>query len=226
MIYLNDQYQKEFISKVIAIDDLWIVLEDTAFYPNSGGQMNDTGKFIHDENEFLVKDVRKIDGKIKHEVDKSGLNVGDEIRGYIDWDRRYAMMRYHTASHVLSGLIHNETGAMITGNQLGLDKSRIDFSLENFDRDQLSAYIKKSNDIIKKNIEVTSFYLDDDPSEYLKLAKGIPDVKNVRIVKIGDFDQQPDGGTHVHNTSEIGTIELVKCENKGKNNRRLYFTLC
>jgi misacylated tRNA(Ala) deacylase len=136
----------------------------------------------------------------------------------------------HTAAHILSSVVHNDTGALITGNQLGLDRSRIDFNMENFDRTKLSDYLDKANDIINSDLDVKSFYLPRAEAMKLpsvvKLACALPpSIDNLRIVKIGDFDTQADGGTHVKKTSEIGMLELVKVDNKGKNNRRIYFKL-
>ncbi len=139
-------------------------------------------------------------------------------------------MKMHTTAHIISTLINKETGALITGNQLGLDKSRIDFSLDYFDRDAFNNYIEMANEAISRNLDITISSMirsevEANP-ELCKLAKGLPPgIDTLRMVKIGDVDIQPDGGTHVKNTSEIGKVELVKLENKGKNNRRLYFTL-
>ena len=139
-------------------------------------------------------------------------------------------MRSHTATHILAAVMHNDAGALITGNQIDLDKTRIDFSLENFDREQIGAYIKKTNEHIQRNLDVKTYFLPKDKAMKIpgvvKLAGALPpDIAELRIVEIGDVDLQADGGTHVKNTSEIGPIELVKCENKGKSNRRVYFRL-
>ncbi|RMF54344.1 alanyl-tRNA editing protein [Candidatus Woesearchaeota archaeon] len=231
-LYLDDSYLKEFESVVKEVNqDKFVVLENTAFYPNGGGQPYDTGKIISENGkEYKVVFVGKFSGQISHEVDKPGLKVGDRIKGIIDWERRYRLMRMHTASHIIANVFHNDAGAKITGNQLGIEKSRVDFSLERFDRELINNYIKKANEIIKRNLEVSVEFVpreeaEKDPSLF-KLAMSFPhDFKELRIVSIGDVDRQCDGGTHVKNTSEIGTVELVKLENKGKNNRRVYFTL-
>ena len=230
-LYLDDSYLKEFEAKVVSVKDgKYVVLDKTVFYPNSGGQPYDAGVFIRksDNKEFKVVYVGKFSGEISHEIGGDGLMVGDDIIGRIDWDRRYKLMRMHTACHVLAGIIHKETGAMITGNQLDIEKSRIDFSLENFNKEEMANYIQKSNEIIAKNLGIKVYYLDKNQNaeEFLKLAKGLPpDLERIRIVEIEDFDKQPDGGTHVKNTSEIGNLELIKCDNKGANFRRVYFRL-
>lgn len=232
-LYLEDSYMKEFEAVVESVKDgKFVVLDKTAFYPNSGGQPHDTGKLVREGGkEFPVVYVAKFDYLISHEVQNGeDLKPGDKVKGVIDWDRRYRFMRYHTACHILSGIFHNETGAMITGNQIDLEKSRIDFSLENFDREKIDEYIKKANEVMARNLEVTTTIMPREEAmnipSVVKLANALPPaIKELRIVSIGDVDTQADGGTHVKNTSEVGEIELVKAENKGKNNRRVYFRL-
>lgn len=232
-LYLNDSYMKEFEAGVVSVkDEKYIVLDKTAFYPASGGQPYDTGTIIRksDNKEFKIVYAGKFSGQISHEVSEPGLQQGDAITGKIDWERRYKLMRHHTAAHIVSQVIHKDTGALITGNQLDLEKSRIDFNVENFNREIASNYVQKANEVIKRNLEVKFYTLPreevDKREELLKLAKGLPpQIKKVRIVEIGDFDKQADGGTHVKNTSEIGEIEFIKCDNKGANNRRIYFKI-
>ena len=230
-LYLDDSYMKEFSAVVESVkDDKYVVLDQTAFYPNAGGQPYDTGKFIKDNEEFNVVFVGKFGDVISHEVDKPGLKPGDKVKGIVNWDRRYRLMRSHTAAHVLSAIFHKEIGALITGNQLDLEKSRIDFNLENFDRDKIDEYVLKSNELIDKDLPVTVSYMPREEAlqkpELAKLAKGLPEaIKTIRIISIGDFDSQADGGTHVKSLKEVGHLEIIKCENKGKNNRRVYFKL-
>ena len=230
-LYLEDSYLKEFEAEVLELkDNKYIVLDKTAFYPNSGGQPHDTGVFVRKNEEFPIVYVGKFSGNISHEVSKPGLNKGYKIIGKINWDRRYVLMRMHTAAHILSGIFHKEAGALITGNQLELNKSRIDFSLENFDREKINRYIAKANEIVKKGLQIKTYFLKREEAmkipDVVKLASVLPpNVENLRIVAIDGFDKQADGGTHVKNTSEVGTIEFIKAENKGKSNRRVYYRL-
>jgi len=230
-LYLDDSYLKEFDATVTKVDGgKYVVLDNTGFYPNSGGQPWDEGVMKRDGEEFKVVFVGKFGDNISHEVDKEGLKVGDKVHCVIDWDRRYKLMRMHTSAHIVSTLIHNKTGALISGNQLGIDKTRIDFSLEDYDRDKMVEYLKEANEIIKKNMEVKSYYLPREEAmkipSVVKLAGALPPaIDTLRIVEIGDFDTQADGGTHVKNTSEIGDLEFLKAENKGKNNRRVYYKI-
>ncbi|MFW9854628.1 MAG: alanyl-tRNA editing protein [Candidatus Thorarchaeota archaeon] len=233
-LYLEDMFMKEFKAKVISVtNEKYIVLDQTAFYPKSGGIANDTGTLTRrgDNEVFKVVYVGKFSGETSHEVDQEGLAVGDEVTGKLDWGRRYTLMRYHTAAHVLSGAFYKFLGAKITGNEISSpDQGRIDFNLENFDRSLIEEHVEKSNEIIQKDHPVQAYYMSRDEVEsepdLVKLSMGLPKgLKRIRIVDIRGFDRQPDGGCHIKSLKEIGKIRLKKMVNKGKNNRRLYFTL-
>ncbi len=229
-LYLEDSYAKSCMANVVSVNDNSVVLDNTIFYAVGGGQPSDTGKILCGNEEYKVVSVKKDGGNIVHEVDKEGLKKGDNVECFVDWDRRYRLMRSHTSAHVVSGIVHRETGCRITGNQLETDKIRIDFELEDFNVDVMKKYVDMSNEIINQKLPVEISVVhrsvaDNDPS-LTKLAKGLPDqVQELRIVDIKGFDKQPCGGTHIKNTSEIGMIEMIKCDNKGKNNRRLYYKL-
>jgi Ser-tRNA(Ala) deacylase AlaX len=230
LLYMQDCYLKEFDAKVVSVTGLEVELDKTAFYPTGGGQPCDKGKIVFDGGEFLVEDVYKKEGKVLHKVDKEGIQAGASVHCIIDWERRYRLMRMHTAAHIISEAINKETGALITGNQLDVNVSRIDYSLEDFDRERIQHCIEIANEIAEKGLEIKIYFLKREDAlkipKITKLAKGLPPaIENVRIVEIGDFDLQADGGTHVKNTREIGKIELVKMENKGKNNRRIYYAI-
>ncbi|WP_370575221.1 alanyl-tRNA editing protein AlaXM [Methanomethylovorans sp.] len=228
-LYLEDCYINEFDAIVESvIDERYVVLDRTAFYPEAGGQPYDTGFLYCAGKGYPVVSVRKADGRILHEVGTSELNEGDAVRGVINWDRRYLLMRYHTACHILSAIIHNETGAKISGNQLSEDKTRVDFSLEEFDREQLKAYEAKVNDVIDKKVPLSIEMMDREEAfkipSIVKLKDAFPpEVLYIRVITIAGIDRQACGGTHVVSTGEIPHIEVFKAENKGKNNRRIYF---
>lgn len=230
MLYLKDCYLKEFDATVTKVDGKFIVLDISAFYPASGGQPTDTGKLIKDGEEFKVVFAKKIGADISHEIGKEGLQIGDKVHGIIDWDKRYKSMRYHTACHVLARVIFDETKAKITGNQIKADEARIDFSLEEFDREKINMWGEKANKIIQKNIPVELKILPREEAfqipDLVRLKMLLPEsIKEIRIVDLKGFDVQACGGTHIKNTNEIGEIEIIKAENKGKNNRRVYFKL-
>lgn len=230
-LYLDDCYLREFEATVAEVNnEKYVVLDRTAFYYNSGGQPYDTGKLVCNGEGYKVVYVGKFGGKISHEVDKPGLKPGDKVHGTIDWERRYKLMRTHTAAHIVSAIFHKEAGALITGGQLGLDKSRIDFSLEDFDREKIDDYIRQSNEIVEKDLPIKIYSITRAEAEaepgIAKLAKGLPEgVQEIRIVEITDFDRQADGGTHIKSTKEVGEIVFVRADNKGKNNRRVYYKL-
>jgi misacylated tRNA(Ala) deacylase len=230
-LYMKDSYLKNWNAKVVSVkDDKYIVLDKTAFYPKGGGQPWDEGYIIKDGEKFKVVYVGKFSGEISHEVEKPGLKEGDLVTCEIDWERRYTYMRYHTACHLVSNLLFRRANAKITGNQIELDKARMDFSMEDYSPEKLHIYVNEANEIIQKNLPVTIGYLSREEvlqkPELARLAIGLPkNIKEFRIIKIGDIDEQVDGGTHVKSLNEIGEIEILKTVNKGKNNRRLYFIL-
>lgn len=231
ILYMNDSYLKEWDAKVIKVTDRkYIVLDKTAFYPKGGGQPCDEGTIARNGEVFNVIHVGKFSGDISHEVDKPGLEVGDEVHCTLDWERRYTFMRYHTASHLLSNILFKRTDARITGNQIGLDKTRMDFSMENYSPEKLQEFVEQANEIIEKGAQIKIEYMTKDEvmnkPDLARLAMGLPEnIKKFRIIKIGSIDEQVDGGTHVNQLSEIGQIEVIKTVNKGKDNRRVYFKL-
>jgi misacylated tRNA(Ala) deacylase len=226
-LFLEDQYKNEFEAAITNVENNRVVLNKTCFYPEGGGQPGDRGEI----NGVRVIDTKKEGNNIFHIVEVNpGFKVDDKIMGRIDWNRRYKLMRMHTAAHLLSSIINKRTGAMISGNQLEEDKSRIDFNLEVFDKEKVNGFVEEANQILKKNIEVNSYYMNREEAEktpdIFRLMKAFPeDIKSIRIVEIAGVDKQADGGTHVKNLNEVGKIEILKFENKGKNNRRLYFKL-
>ena len=230
LLYMKDSYVQDFEASVIDVQGKAVVLNKTAFYPKGGGVPDDRGKIVCNGINYHIIAVTKLGDSILHEVNEIGLKKGDKIHGWIDWSRRYKLMKMHTAAHILASIVNRETGALITGNQIDMDKSRIDFDLENFDRNKLAEYCAKANREISRHQQVTIEFLPREQAmkipNIIKLAGALPPaVKELRIVKIGDVDIQADGGPHVANTKEIGTVEIVAAENKGKNNRRIYFTL-
>lgn len=229
-LYLEDSYLRECDATVVSVKEgKFIVLDQSIFYPKGGGQPWDTGKIARDNDIFNVVYVGKFSGEISHEVDRLGLQEGDEVHCILNWKRRYRLMRSHTAAHVFASLLCKETGALITGNQLAEDKIRFDFSLEEYSRELLERYIDKTNQLLGRDIPVKWYELPKEEAMKIpgvvKMAEALPpDIPNLRIVEIAGVDKQADGGTHVENLKEVGHIKLLKTENKGKNNRRVYFS--
>lgn len=230
-LYLEDSYLKECDATVVSVKDgKYVVLNQTIFYPKGGGQPWDTGKMIRGNEVYNVVYAGKFSGEISHEVDHVGLKEGDIVHCVLDWGRRYKLMRSHTAAHVFASLLCTGTGALVTGNQLEEDKIRFDFSLEKFEPEILTQYIDKANELFRKDIPVKWYELPREEAlkipGVIKMAEAFPpEIPRLRIVEVVGVDKQADGGTHVRSLKEVGQIKALKTENKGKNNRRVYFAL-
>jgi misacylated tRNA(Ala) deacylase len=230
-LFMNNSYLKTWDAKVVSVKDgKFVVLDKTAFYPKGGGQPWDEGYIIKNGDKFRIIYVGKFSGEISHEVDKPGLKEGDQVSCEIDWNRRYTFMRYHTASHLISNILFRKANAKITGNQIELDKTRMDFSMKDYSPEKLRNFVEEANKIIQQNLPITIDYMSKEDvmakPELARLAMGLPEkIKEYRIVRIGDIDEQVDGGTHIKNLKEIGEIEVTKTVNKGKDNRRIYFII-
>lgn len=228
-IYLDDSYIWSFSAGVTQALENKAILNKTAFYPQSGGQPSDTGILEHGAEIFQVVGVEKEEEGIVHILDRPGLKPGDMVSGKIDVDRRYRFMRSHTACHILSAVIFQETGAKITGNQIEQSRSRVDFSLESFDKSRMMEYVEKANQIVCDRLPVSTRIIPREEAlamhDLLRLAMAVPDRDTIRVVEIEGIDRQACGGTHVKNTAEVGRIKMIKAENKGKANRRIYFSL-
>lgn len=230
-LYLEDSYLKECDAVTVkVIEGKRIILDKTIFYPKGGGQPHDTGIMLRGNEIFKVVYVEKSGDEIIHEVDREGLREGDRVHCILDWDRRYKFMRSHTAIHLLASLICNEAGALITGNQIEEDKVRIDFSLEGLNRELAMKFVKKANEILKRDISVKWYELPREEvlkiPGVIKMAEALPpSMPFLRIVEIVGVDKQADGGTHVRNLREVGQIKLLKVESKGRFNKRVYFVI-
>jgi len=231
-LYLDDSYLKECEAAVVSVDGKEVVLDRTIFYPRGGGQPADTGKLVSATgSEFRVVNVVKKDGKIVHELESAApFSAGERVRCVLDWERRYKLMRMHTAAHALAAIMHRELGVLITGNQLEEEKTRFDFSMESFDRSTFEGVVKKANEALGSGAELKTYSLPREEAMKIpgvvKLAGALPpSITELRIVEIPGLDVQADGGTHVRNLLEVGRIEILKLENKGRENRRIYFTL-
>ena len=220
-------YAREFDARVTSAEGNRVVLDQTAFNPRGGGLVSDTGMLGGSKVSEVVKEGEEIFHLLEA---PHALKPGDQAHGVVDWDRRFRIMRMHTSAHILSSVVNGETGALITGNQISPDESRVDFNLDNFDRDKMSYYIEKVNIAVGRELDVKTYFMKREEAlakpGFVKLANALPpSVDVLRIVEIGDVDTQADGGVHVGNTREIGKVVGLRAENKGKSNRRLYFTV-
>jgi len=232
-LYLDDSYLKECDAIIQSANGKEIILDQTIFYPRGGGQPSDSGKIIktNSDIETRVIEVVKKDGKTVHILERiAEFVVGESVHLVLDWERRYKLMRMHTAAHVLGAMMFNGLGALITGNQLETDKTRFDFNLAEFDRAKFDIVVGKANEALSQDIPLKIYALPREEAMKIpgvvKLAGALPpSISELRIVEIPGIDIQADGGTHVHNLKEVGQIEMLKLENKGKDNRRIYFAL-
>jgi misacylated tRNA(Ala) deacylase len=231
-LYMDDSYLKEWDTTITSVsNEKFIILDKTAFYPKGGGVEYDTGTLTTNTGDtYKIIYTGKFKGTINHEVDKLGLKEGDTVHCILDWDRRYLLMRYHTATHVLSGVLFKEYNLKVTGNQLTTEKARMDLNMEEMDEQLIKDAIQKSNDLVKQNLPVEIYYKSRKEAEQepdlFKLDIGFPhDMETLRLVDIKGFDRQADGGCHVKHLNEIGTLQFQSYKNKGKNFKRVYFII-
>lgn len=225
-LFLSDAYLRSFEATVIDVDpeSRHVVLDRTAFYPTGGGQPHDAGTLAG----VAVVDVRKQGDDVIHTLGEGRLpNVGDRVHGEIDWDRRHALMRTHTALHVLCGVIWNEWGKAVTGGNMEPLSARMDFEFDPLPEGFGSTIERLVNAELDAGRAVEVSFLPRETAvadEDLIRTKVnlIPDtVKEIRVIDIVGLDKQADGGTHVRNTDEVGHIRVTKTESKGKGNKRI-----
>ncbi len=230
LLYLDDSYLTSFEANVVEIVENGVVLDKTAFHPRGGGLVSDTGIIIHQGGQSMVKEALMDERGVIHVLEGALPKRGEHVRGQLDWDRRYRIMRMHTALHVLASIVINRTNSLVTGNHVTPDTARVDFSLATFDRRIFEECVNIANEELKKGREVKITYMEREKvlssPGLVKLAERMPpNIPILRVVEIVGLDIQADGGPHVRNTSEVGEIVLVKLENKGKSNKRAYISL-
>ncbi len=226
-------YLKSFDAKVIAIDNQKIILDRTLFYPLGGGQNWDIGTISGETGKINVSEVRGRDD-VEHFVEEDhALNIGDKITGEIDWQRRHAHMRMHTAQHLVSGIVYEMfSGVRTVGNQIHQDRSRIDFNPIRFEPEMIDRVFEKTNEVIKSDLSVSIAVMTRDdvnkvmPPERTNMDLLPKSVNQLRVVKIGDgADLCPCAGTHVKALGEIGDIEFIGKKSKGKGTQRVSYQL-
>ena len=228
-LFEKDAYLKEFESKIINInrENKTIELEDTAFYAKGGGQPGDTGIIEIEGKEIEVIDTIKIEESIFNIVDNiQDAKKDKKLIAKINWNKRYKHMRMHSALHLMCSIIPLD----VTGGQIGFEKSRLDFNdpEKNINKEEIE---EKINTLVKENHSISYEYLDskilEEKPEIVRTMSVKPPKINgkIRLVRIGNIDYQPCGGTHVNSTLEIGEIKVSKVENKGRMNRRVNILL-
>jgi len=231
LLYLTDSYLREFEATVIAVEGNGVVLGRTAFYPGGGGQPADRGALMWEGGKAQVVKVKKQGDHVWHELDGDPPPVGTPVRGFLDWDHRYQLMRTHTALHILCGVIFRDYGALVTGGNMEPLKARMDFELEHMSTDFAQEVEGKINAEVAASRLVRIYILPREeafqiPDLIRTKINLLPEgIQEVRIVEIEGLDMQADGGTHVANTTEVGTIHVVGHESKGRINKRLRIAL-
>jgi Ser-tRNA(Ala) deacylase AlaX len=230
LLYLHDSYLREFDATVVAVDGHAVALARTAFYPGGGGQPSDTGTLEWQGAQARVTGLRREGQTVWHTLEGTVPAVGSVLHGRIDWERRHAIMRHHSALHVLVGAVYHLFGALVTGGAIYPDRARMDFALEGLSKDRVAAIETEANRVISEDRPIRVRFVareEFERSDLTRLANVSlpPEIQTVRVVEIEGFDAQADGGTHVARTGEIGRLAVTKTENKGKTNRRLEIAL-
>ncbi|KAA1281600.1 MAG: alanyl-tRNA editing protein [SAR202 cluster bacterium] len=223
----NDSYLQDFEAIVTDVVGTGIVLDKTVFYPGGGGQPCDTGTIKWDGGSTEISKVSRVDGKLVHKVEDSMPDVGESITGVIDWDKRYQLMRTHTALHILCGVVWRDYAAQVTGGNMTPLQARMDFELSEMSSGFASEIENLVNQEVQAERDIKVFNLSREeafkiPDLIRMKINKLPDsISEVRIVDISGLDLQADGGTHVHNTREVGNIRVIGHESKGRINKRL-----
>ena len=228
-LFQTDSYLKEFEAIVIETnpEENTVALDRTAFYPGGGGQPCDYGEIIIEGLSFLVTKVKKQGDSIWHWLEGELPSPGSTITGRIDWNRRYKLMRIHTALHILCGLVWRDYGAQVTGGNMEPLKGRLDFEFETMQRELVDEIEAKVNLEIQQEREIRIKILPREQAFQIPdlirtkinlLPEGITQVRTVEIVGL---DLQADGGTHVANTREIGNVKIIDYKSKGRINKRI-----
>ena len=226
-IYLTDSYVRNFDAKVSALEGNLVALDRTAFYPGGGGQPPDVGTLGGAQVVGLKKDA----GLMWHELDGDVPDVGDTVTGELDWERRYSLMRTHTAMHILCGVIWRDYGAKVTGGGMQPLRGRMDFEFERMKADLVGDIEKAINEEVANARPISVRFLDRsaadvDPALIRTKINLLPEeITEVRVVDIDGLDMQADGGTHVKSTDEVGTIRIANYKSKGRANKRLEIEL-
>ncbi len=234
LLFQQDSYIREFEAEIIDVFEDTILLDKTAFAPKGGGLMPDQGILQFDDGyQCEVIDVYSKSGKVYHKLSlvPDETYIGKTVKGIIDWERRNKQMRLHTLIHTISSILYKKYGTTVTGGNITPEKSRVDFDIDHLRQERVQEIEAAVREIIAGDHKVSVSFLErqealKDPELIRTKVNLIPEsVKILRIVEIEDVDRQADGGVHVRSTKEIGTFVPLKTENRGKDKKRLYFTI-
>ena len=231
LLYLTDAYLQTFDAEVTGQVDGGVVLDRTAFYPGGGGQPSDVGTLSAGDQSWTVTGMKRVEGELVHLLEGEPPAVGTAVTGQLEWERRYRLMRTHTAMHVLCGVIWRDYGASVTGGNMEPLKGRMDFEFERMQQELVAEIETAVNHEVAAARPLQAQILPREEAFQIPdlirtkinlLPEGITEVRTVEIVGL---DLQADGGTHVANTREVGRIRVVDYKSKGKINKRIYVEL-
>jgi misacylated tRNA(Ala) deacylase len=230
-LYQTDSYLQTFDAVVTAVEGRAVRLDRTAFYPGGGGQPTDHGELSWAGGSARVSKARKQGNEVWHTLEGDVPTVGTRVRGALDWERRYQLMRTHTALHVLCGVVWRDYGASVTGGNMEPLQGRMDFEFETMHKELVAEIEASVNAEIEKGCAVhvailpreEAFQIPDLIRTKINLLP--PQIQEVRTVEIVGLDLQADGGTHVANLNEVGRVHVVDYKSKGAINKRIYIEL-
>ncbi len=233
LLFQEDSYMVEFSAFVTRVEGNYVFLDSTAFHPTPyGGLDSDTGYLEVGNHRIRVLRAEIVGDEVAHVVeDPSIFKPGELVKGVIDWERRYRMMRLHTAAHIIASILYSRYGALVTGGHITPEYSRDDFDIEVSDwKKAFEEAVEEANKVMETCRNVRIYWLPREEAlriqGLVKLADRIPpEVEKLRIVEIEGVDIQADGGPHVRNTCEIGGVTLLRVENRGRRKKRIYYTL-
>ena len=231
LLFHTESYLKEFEATVTDVVDGGVVLNRTAFYAGGGGQPADSGTLICGSHEYKVTGIKRVEGQLIHQISGNLPSAGAAVNGQIDWERRYLLMRTHTALHILCGVVWRDYGAQVTGGDMKPGEGRMDFEFENFSAEFVDELEVKVNAEVAENRDIHINNLSRKEADQVpdlirtKINLLPPNIQEIRTIDIRGLDLQADGGTHVANTREVGAIKVVGHESKGRSNKRIRIAL-
>ena len=231
LLFHTESYLREFEATVTDVVDGGVVLDRTAFFTGGGGQPTDSGTLTTGGTEFQVTGVKRADGKLVHQISGDLPAAGSTVAGLIDWDRRYLLMRTHTALHILCGVVWRDYGAKVTGGDMKPGEARMDFEFENISAEFAAEVEAKINAEVAADRDIFVNTLNREEAEKTpdlirtKINLLPPDIQEIRTIDIRGLDLQADGGTHVASTREVGVVKVVGHESKGRINKRIRIAL-
>jgi len=233
LLYQTDSTLQEFdavVTDVVGVG-AGVVLDRTAFYPGGGGQPHDQGWLMTVDGKWHVEKIKRTEGQIVHVLDDTAPPAGTSVIGSLDWERRYALMRTHTAMHILCGVIWRDYGASVTGGNMKPLHGRMDFEFEHMQKELVEEIKAKINAEVAADRPVRTRILPREEAFQIpdlirtKIDLLPPQITRVRIVEIEGLDLQADGGTHVSSTAEVGRMCISDYKSKGRISKRLVVTL-